>query len=101
MTVADDAFAEFLDVSLLLLERAVPLGVRARPVPAIDRPLRGLAAVIVLQRLARQSVTRIARQISGRVFIGHVVPIACRARRSLSLLGSINRDAGKCTFFGR
>src|SRR5712671_5339836 len=41
-------------------------------VPAIDRPLRRLGAVVVLEHLALQSIARIARQISGGVGLRHV-----------------------------
>ena len=52
MAVADDALAEILDVALLLRAAGARRVVR-RPglVPAIDRPLRRLGAVVVLQRL--------------------------------------------------
>src|SRR6516162_7306821 len=67
MAVADDALAEIFDVALLVRQQGAPRGVHPRLVPAIDRPLRRLRAVVVAQRLAAQSISRIARQISGHV----------------------------------
>jgi hypothetical protein len=69
MAVADDALAEILDVAFLLRQERAPDLRRSGLVPAIDRPLRRLGAVVVFQRLALQSVARIARQISGRVAV--------------------------------
>src|SRR5258706_12524088 len=65
MTVADDALAEIFDVALLILDQATSGLRRPRLVPAIDRPLGRLRAVVVPQRLPAQSISRIARQISG------------------------------------
>src|SRR5215510_139137 len=67
MAVADDALAEIFDVALLALQQGAPRGFRPRLVPAIDRPLGRLRAVVVSQRLPAQSISRIARQISGHV----------------------------------
>ena len=67
MAVADDALAEILHVALLVLQQGAPGGLRPRLVPAIDRPLGRLRAVVVPQRLPAQSIARIARQISGHV----------------------------------
>src|SRR5215472_3632375 len=64
MAVADDALAEVFDVALLVLQQGAPRGLRPRLVPAIDRPLGRLGAVVVPQRLPAQSISRIARQIS-------------------------------------
>src|SRR4051794_20935516 len=89
MPVADHALAEILDVSLLLRQQRAP-GIHrpghSRPkdgvaslayVPTIDRPLRRLGAVVVRQRLALQSIARIARQISGGLGLCHLgLPIA-------------------------
>src|SRR5262245_3774142 len=83
MAVADLALAEAFDISPLLSEQCAALiGHRrhSRPkdgvaslayVPAIDRPLRRLGAVIVLQRLAAQPIARIARQILARFAVCH------------------------------
>src|SRR5580700_2128540 len=67
VAVADDALAGIFDVAFLLRQERTPGRRRPRLVPAIDRPLRRLGAVIIFQRLALQSIARIARQISGRV----------------------------------
>src|SRR5262245_19651416 len=67
MAVTDDALAEIFDVALLALQQGAPRGLRPRLVPAIDRPLGRLRAVVVPQRLPAQSISRIARQISGHV----------------------------------
>src|SRR5215472_3779629 len=67
MAVADDALAEIFDVALLVRQQGAPRGLRPRLVPAIDRPLGRLCAVVVPQRLPAQSISRIARQISGHV----------------------------------
>ena len=69
MAVADDALAEILDVAFLLRQQRAPGLRRPRLVPAIDRPLRRLGAVEILERLALQSVARIARQVSARVAV--------------------------------
>ena len=79
MAVADDALAEILDVALLILNQATPGLRRPRLVPAIDRPLGLLRAVVVPQRLPAQSIARIARQISGHVSNSHPIPIALDA----------------------
>src|SRR6185436_13348957 len=71
MAVADDALAEILHVSLLCRQQRAPGGFHSRLVPAIDRPLRRLAAVVVLQRLAAQSKPGIARQITARFAVRH------------------------------
>src|SRR5207237_3694111 len=65
MTVADDALAEIFDVALLILDQATSGLRRPRLVPAVDRPLGRLRAVVVPQRLPAQSISRIARQISS------------------------------------
>src|SRR5262245_56621734 len=65
MAVANDALAEILDVALLSLNQAAPGLRRPRLVPAVDRPLGRLGAVVVPQRVPAQSIARIARQISG------------------------------------
>src|SRR5262245_6483199 len=67
MPVADDALAETFDVALLIRNQATPGLRRSRLVPAVDRPLGRLGAVVVAQRLPAQSIARIARQISGHV----------------------------------
>src|SRR2546428_9272157 len=67
MAVADDVLAEIFDVALLVLQQGAPGGLCPRLVPAIDRPLGRLRAVVVPQRLPAQSISRIARQISGHV----------------------------------
>jgi len=58
--------AETLDIAFLLRQQRAAPALHPGPVPAIDRPLGRLGAVVVFQRLALQSMTRIARQISGR-----------------------------------
>src|SRR5262245_5897092 len=73
MAVADDALAEIFDVALLVLQQGAPRGFRPRLVPAIDRPLGRLRAVVVPQRLPAQSISRIARQISGHVSLCHFI----------------------------
>src|SRR2546428_12786074 len=67
MAVADDARAEIFDVALLGRQQGAPRGLRPRLVPAIDRPLGRLRAVVVAQRLPAQSMARIARQTSGHL----------------------------------
>src|SRR5271165_5581481 len=73
MAVADDALTEIFDVAVLLSHQGAPGGCHPRLVPAVDRPLRRLGAVVVLQRLALQTMARIARQISGGLFASHVI----------------------------
>src|SRR5262249_49787511 len=73
MAVADDALAETADVALLLRQQGAPGLGRSGLVPAIDRPLGRLRAVVVLERLSAQSVARIARQISGCWLVLHGV----------------------------
>src|SRR5262249_19644510 len=74
MSVADDALTEISDVALLVRQQGAPRGVRPRLVPAIDRPLGRLRAVVVPQRLPAQSISRIARQISGHVSLDRPAP---------------------------
>src|SRR6202022_995297 len=74
MAGADDALTEIFDVAVLLSHHSAPGGFHPRLVPVVDRPLRRHGAVVVLQRLALQTVTRIARQISGGLFAWHVIP---------------------------
>src|SRR5262249_4778075 len=69
MAVADDALAEIYDVVVLVRQQRAPRSFRPRLVPAIDRPLGGLRAVVVPQRLPAQSISRIARQISRHGFL--------------------------------
>src|SRR6516225_1094962 len=71
MAVADDALTEIFDVAALLCPQAAPDGFHPRLVPAVDRPLRRLVAVVVFERLTLQTMARIARQISGRRFAWH------------------------------
>src|SRR5271165_2234945 len=73
MAVADDALTEIFDVAVLLSHQGAPGGFHPRLVPAVDRPLRRLAAVVVLQRLTLQTIARIARKISGGLFAWHVI----------------------------
>src|SRR5262249_9826415 len=73
MAVADDALTEALEVALLLRNEGAPGGFLPRLVPAVDRPLRRLCAVVFLQRVALQTMARIARQISGGLFAWHVI----------------------------
>src|SRR5437667_12822254 len=73
MAVADDALTEIFDVAVLLSHHGAPGGFHPRLVPAVDRPLRGLGSVVVLQRLALQTIARVARQISGGLFACHVI----------------------------
>ena len=61
-----------------------------RLVPAIDRPLGLLRAVVVAQRLPAQSIARIARQISGHVS-NSTQPIALGAGRSARTVRRIKR----------
>src|SRR5262245_18372159 len=74
MAVADDALAEIFDVALLALQQGAPRGLRPRLVPAVDRPLGRLRAVVVPQRLPAQSISRIARQISGHGSLDRPTP---------------------------
>src|SRR5262249_2896393 len=60
-------------VDLLLLNEAAPRVLHAGLVPAVDRPLRRLVPVVILQRLAAQSKARIPRQISLRLLVRHLV----------------------------
>src|SRR5262249_10179335 len=60
-------------VAFLLRQQRPPVLRHVRLVPAIDRPLGRLGAVVVLECLALQSVARIARQISGCWLFWHVV----------------------------
>src|SRR5262249_30739822 len=69
--VPDDALAEIFDVTLLVRQQGAPRGFGPRLVPAIDRPLGRLGAVVVAQRLPAQSIARIARQISGHGSLCH------------------------------
>src|SRR5262249_47132096 len=73
MAVADDALAKIFDVAVLLRQQGAPGGFHPRLVPAANRPLRRLGAVVVLQRLSLQTISRIARQISGGLFAWHVI----------------------------
>src|ERR1051326_1472225 len=75
MAVADDAIAEGRDVALLLRQQCTARVGRTRLGPATDRPLRRLAAVVILERLALQSVTRIARQIPGWLVLHVISPM--------------------------
>src|SRR5262249_457243 len=68
MAVADDALAEIFDVALLSLNQTAPSLRHPRRVPAVDRPLGWLGAVVVAQRVGAQSISRIARQISAHGF---------------------------------
>src|SRR5262249_35585882 len=51
MAVADDAFAEISRPALLLRKQRAPRLARPRLVPAVDRPLGRLGAVVGLERL--------------------------------------------------
>src|SRR5439155_13101564 len=73
MAVADDSLTEILDVAVLPSHHGAAGGFHPRLVPVVDRPLRRLGAVVVLQRLALQTIARIARQISGGLVACHVI----------------------------
>src|SRR5262249_30017828 len=87
MAVADDALGKIPDIALLLRQPGAPGGFHPGLVPAVDRPLRRLAAVVVLQRLALQTKARIARQISGGLFAWHVISPIRRPGMSLASVG--------------
>src|SRR5262249_43783227 len=92
MAVADDALAEIFDVALLVRQQGAPRGLRPRLVPAIDRPLGRLGAVVVPQRLPAQSISRIARPISDHGFLLHFIskiaqPVSYHADGSCGLRG--------------
>src|SRR5262249_35636513 len=82
--VADDVLAQIFDEAVLLPQQGAPGGVPPRLVPAVNRPLRRLGAVVVLQRLALQTISRIARQISGGLFAWHVISPFMRLWMSLA-----------------
>src|ERR1700737_245 len=84
MAVADDALTEIFDVAVLLSHQGAPGGFHPRLVPVVDRPLRRLGAVVVLQRVALQTIARIARQISGGLFAWHVISPIRRLWMSLA-----------------
>src|SRR4051812_18811703 len=89
MAVAGDALTERFDVAVLLSHQGAPGQFHPRLVPAVDRPLRRLGAVVVLQRLALQTIAWIARQIAGGLVAWHVIsPI----RRLWMRLRSTRRD---------
>src|SRR6476620_9089800 len=86
MAVADDALTEIFEVAVLLRHQGAPGGFHPRLVPAVDRPLRRLGAVVVLQCLALQTIARIARQIARRLFAWHVISPIRRLWMSLALV---------------
>src|SRR6516162_6323513 len=95
MAVADDALAEIFDVAGLIRQQGAPGGLHPGLVPAVDRPLRRLGAIVVLQRLALQTIARIARQISGGLFAWHVISPIRRLWISLASGSDTSRSSSR------